>query len=352
MDGAAELAEGEREAEGDPEAGRRSRRRSGRGAARAAAAGARRPERRRRPSRHRRATPRRTRTPRRRPSRPEPWTPKACAADPRPGTRSRAGRRSRGAATPAAGDEAPRPTGRRRRSARGAARAAGASAASRRRTAPPGPRARPTSRPLEADGRRRRPALVEPAPGAEPGTSRCPSGSRTSTGLAQLRGRPLSCAGSRAHARVLTLGETHVTYAIIKVAGKQYRVREGERLLVDRLAQDEGATFTPDRSARRWRRRRRCSTRRREGHGEGPRRRQGPEDPDRQVQEAHRLPPSHRLSRLADPDRDRVDRCGQAPGGEEAKLRGEARGEGCEPAGREGRGDRPPEGHALRATRT
>jgi large subunit ribosomal protein L21 len=36
-----------------------------------------------------------------------------------------------------------------------------------------------------------------------------------------------------------------VTYAIIKVAGKQYRVREGERLLVDRLAQDEGATITP-----------------------------------------------------------------------------------------------------------
>jgi len=36
-----------------------------------------------------------------------------------------------------------------------------------------------------------------------------------------------------------------VTYAIIKVAGKQYRVREGERLLVDRLAQDDGATFTP-----------------------------------------------------------------------------------------------------------
>jgi len=36
-----------------------------------------------------------------------------------------------------------------------------------------------------------------------------------------------------------------VTYAIIKVAGKQYRVREGERLLVDRLAHDEGATFSP-----------------------------------------------------------------------------------------------------------
>jgi len=37
-----------------------------------------------------------------------------------------------------------------------------------------------------------------------------------------------------------------VTYAIIKVAGKQYRVREGERLLVDRLAADDGSTFTPD----------------------------------------------------------------------------------------------------------
>src|SRR5262245_22625030 len=37
----------------------------------------------------------------------------------------------------------------------------------------------------------------------------------------------------------------HMTYAIIKVAGKQYRVREGERLLVDRLGQDEGSTFAP-----------------------------------------------------------------------------------------------------------
>jgi large subunit ribosomal protein L21 len=36
-----------------------------------------------------------------------------------------------------------------------------------------------------------------------------------------------------------------VTYAIIKVAGKQYRVREGERLLVDRLPEEDGATFSP-----------------------------------------------------------------------------------------------------------
>jgi large subunit ribosomal protein L21 len=35
------------------------------------------------------------------------------------------------------------------------------------------------------------------------------------------------------------------TYAIIEVGGKQYRVREGERLLVDRLAHEEGASFTP-----------------------------------------------------------------------------------------------------------
>ena len=36
------------------------------------------------------------------------------------------------------------------------------------------------------------------------------------------------------------------TYAIISVGGKQYRVREGERLVVDRLKTDEGKTFHPD----------------------------------------------------------------------------------------------------------
>jgi large subunit ribosomal protein L21 len=36
------------------------------------------------------------------------------------------------------------------------------------------------------------------------------------------------------------------TYAIISLGGKQYRVREGERLLVDRVATDEGKTFHPD----------------------------------------------------------------------------------------------------------
>jgi large subunit ribosomal protein L21 len=36
-----------------------------------------------------------------------------------------------------------------------------------------------------------------------------------------------------------------MSYAIITVGGKQYRVREGERLLVDRLKTDAGATFEP-----------------------------------------------------------------------------------------------------------
>jgi large subunit ribosomal protein L21 len=36
-----------------------------------------------------------------------------------------------------------------------------------------------------------------------------------------------------------------MTYAIVSIGGKQYRVREGERLVVDRLPQDEGKTFHP-----------------------------------------------------------------------------------------------------------
>jgi large subunit ribosomal protein L21 len=35
------------------------------------------------------------------------------------------------------------------------------------------------------------------------------------------------------------------SYAIISLGGKQYRVHEGERLLVDRLREDEGATLEP-----------------------------------------------------------------------------------------------------------
>ncbi|HYX89354.1 MAG TPA: 50S ribosomal protein L21 [Gaiellaceae bacterium] len=37
-----------------------------------------------------------------------------------------------------------------------------------------------------------------------------------------------------------------MSYAIISLGGKQYRVREGERLLVDRLPTAEGKTFHPE----------------------------------------------------------------------------------------------------------
>jgi large subunit ribosomal protein L21 len=37
-----------------------------------------------------------------------------------------------------------------------------------------------------------------------------------------------------------------MSYAIIRLAGKQYRVQEGDRILVDRLGQAEGKTFHPD----------------------------------------------------------------------------------------------------------
>src|SRR5262249_51706128 len=36
-----------------------------------------------------------------------------------------------------------------------------------------------------------------------------------------------------------------MSYAIITVGGKQYRVSEGQRLLVDRVPVDEGKAFTP-----------------------------------------------------------------------------------------------------------
>ncbi|HYZ19016.1 MAG TPA: 50S ribosomal protein L21 [Gaiellaceae bacterium] len=36
-----------------------------------------------------------------------------------------------------------------------------------------------------------------------------------------------------------------MTYAIISLGGKQYRVQEGDRLVVDRLGEAEGKTFNP-----------------------------------------------------------------------------------------------------------
>jgi large subunit ribosomal protein L21 len=40
--------------------------------------------------------------------------------------------------------------------------------------------------------------------------------------------------------------ETISMYAVIKVGGKQYRVEQGQRLLVDRQPLDAGKTFTPE----------------------------------------------------------------------------------------------------------
>jgi large subunit ribosomal protein L21 len=37
-----------------------------------------------------------------------------------------------------------------------------------------------------------------------------------------------------------------MSYAVVTIGGKQHRVREGERLLVDRLPYEEGATFNPE----------------------------------------------------------------------------------------------------------
>ena len=37
-----------------------------------------------------------------------------------------------------------------------------------------------------------------------------------------------------------------MTYAVISIGNKQYRVREGQHLLVDRVSVDEGKTFHPD----------------------------------------------------------------------------------------------------------
>ena len=37
-----------------------------------------------------------------------------------------------------------------------------------------------------------------------------------------------------------------MSYAIISIGGKQYRVREGEHLLVDRVPHAEGKTFNPN----------------------------------------------------------------------------------------------------------
>jgi large subunit ribosomal protein L21 len=75
--------------------------------------------------------------------------------------------------------------------------------------------------------------------------SRCRNGSATST--ADDASVSLHSIGSRAPARVFRARDLiRMSYAIISLGGKQYRVSEGQRLLVDRLPTEDGKTFTPD----------------------------------------------------------------------------------------------------------
>src|SRR5688572_6061349 len=87
----------------------------------------------------------------------------------------------------------------------------------------------PQSRPYHRYGRSLRPSLACSSHGAD-AKPILPAGIRYTA----------SARGSRPRFSALMN-----TYAIISVGGKQYRVREGEKLLVDRLAHGEGKTFNP-----------------------------------------------------------------------------------------------------------
>ena len=164
------------------------------------------------------------------PKQPRKRTPKPQPAAERTrrgrGGRAGRGRRRRGdRRTPRA---RPRPSRRRRRAAApGAAATARSRPRSPARTAPSRRRGSPSRRPS-------RPRTAASPPRTS--TCRCRSGSTTSTPsryTAPVRG---------ANPRFSALMDT---YAIISVGGKQYRVREGETLLVDRLAHGAGKTFQP-----------------------------------------------------------------------------------------------------------
>lgn len=69
--------------------------------------------------------------------------------------------------------------------------------------------------------------------------SPCPNGATRSTASARVS---VTILPSRALPARLS---TPMSYAIITVGGKQHRVREGERLLVEHMKLDEGKTFNP-----------------------------------------------------------------------------------------------------------
>src|SRR5918912_448667 len=72
-------------------------------------------------------------------------------------------------------------------------------------------------------------------------TTQIPSASRSPCPSLRLVSGVATLPPLAGHAR-----DFHVmSYAIISVGGKQYRVEEGERLLVDRVETEPGKTFTP-----------------------------------------------------------------------------------------------------------
>ena len=117
----------------------------------------------------------------------------------------------------------------RRRSGRAVVRAAARTAA----RSPP-PRPRPWRRPRPRRPRRERPG--ETRDWGYYADERVGVGRRR-----RVASGKLPVARGRLPPRFLRMD-----YAIIRLGGKQYRVREGETLVVDRLKADEGKTFSPD----------------------------------------------------------------------------------------------------------
>ena len=101
-------------------------------------------------------------------------------------------------------------------------------------------------------GPRRSPS-PKPTPAVEPSTAESGSWLRADVGVARrfrpqmtpaFRYTPSAC--GRVPAFSAPERRPSMSYAIISLGGKQYRVSEGQRLLVDRLATEDGKTFTPD----------------------------------------------------------------------------------------------------------
>ena len=127
-----------------------------------------------------------------------------------------------------------RPDRRGRRGARGRSRGrAGARGWPRPSRSPSPSRRSSRSRPPRRTGSRARTGA----------TCRCPSGATTSGTTSPPR--PRTTLHWHLAGACPRFPRSEMPYAIITVGGKQYRVQEGQTLLVDRVKGDEGATFEP-----------------------------------------------------------------------------------------------------------